>query len=96
MAQVNEMEIKEAYQVLNEMMNTFEGWFPIDETDSKNDIETYRERFAATKLCLELGEYTRYDYEYLFFVCDIVVDRKLYFKAINVFISALSEEYGWI
>lgn len=76
------------------MMNTFESWFPIDETDTKDDIETYKERFAATKLCLGLGEYTRDDFEYLFFICDIVVDHKFYYKAINVFISALSEKNG--
>jgi hypothetical protein len=41
-------------------MKIFETWFPIDETDTKEDIERYKERFAATKLCLELGEYTGY------------------------------------
>ena len=90
------MEIKEAYLVLNKMMNTFEDWFPLEDTITKEEMETYKERFAATKLSLELGEYTRDDYDYLFFVRDRVADRKLYSKAINVFISALSEEYGWI
>lgn len=90
------MELREAYQVLNEMMKSFETWFPIEESDTKEDIENYKERFAATKLCLELGEYTRDDYDYLFIVRDMVVENINYYEAIGVFIVALSKEYGWI
>ncbi|MBK5262724.1 MAG: hypothetical protein JJE17_09170 [Peptostreptococcaceae bacterium] len=90
------MQLQEAYQVLNEMMKTFETWFPIEDSDTKEEIEMYKERFAATKLCIELGEYTKDDYEYLFFIYGLVVDNMVYYKAIGVFIGALSEEYGWI
>lgn len=90
------MELREAYHILNEMMDSFETWFPIEESCTNEDIEMYKESFAATKLCLELGEYTREDYEYLFFVHDMVVDNINYYEAIGVFIGALSKEYGWI
>jgi hypothetical protein len=50
----------------------------------------------VAKLCLELGEYTRDDYEYLFYISGLVADNDYYYEAINVFIAALSEEYGWI
>lgn len=93
---MNNMELKEAYQVLNGMMNTFELWFPIDDSDTKEEIEMYKERFASTKLCLELGEYSRDDYEYLFYIQDTVIENSYYHKAIQTFIFALSEEYGWI
>ena len=90
------MELREAYRVLNEMMKSFETWFPIEESDTEEDIEMYKGRFATTKLCLELGEYTREDYEYLFFVHEMVVDNINYYKAIGTFIGALYKEYGWI
>jgi len=93
---VNEMELKEAYQVLNEMMKTFETWFPLDESDTKEEIEMYKKGFARMKLCLELGEYTKDDYEYLFYIQDTVIEHSRYYKAIGTFIAALSEEYGWI
>ena len=78
------------------MMVAFENWFPLDDSDTKEEIEMYKERFAATKLCLELGEYSREDYEYLIFINDIVAENEKYRKAISAFIGALSEEYGWI
>ncbi|HMM69965.1 MAG TPA: hypothetical protein PKD08_05660 [Gudongella oleilytica] len=56
----------------------------------------YKEGFARTKLCLELGEYSREDYDYLFYIHEIVVDDAKFYKAISTFIGALSEEYGWI
>ncbi len=90
------MELKEAYRVLNEMMVAFENWFPLDDSDTKEELVMYKERFAATKLCLELGEYAREDYEYLFFINGIVTENEKYCKAISTFIGALSEEYGWI
>jgi hypothetical protein len=92
----DDMELREAYEVLNEMMNFFETWFPMEESDTEEDIELYKKRFATTKLCLELGEYTREDYDYLFLVREMVVDNRNYYKAIGVYIEALSEEYGWI
>jgi hypothetical protein len=94
--EVDDMKRQEAYQVLNEMMKSFETWFPIEESDTKEDIEICKGRFATTKLCLELGEYTGEDYDYLFFIREMVVDNTNYYKAIGVFIAALSEEYGWI
>lgn len=96
MVQGNDMELKEAYQVLNEMMKTFEIWFPIDDSYTKEEIEMYKERFARTKLCLELGEYSREDYDYLFYIHEVVADNAKYDRAISAFIGALSEEYGWI
>jgi hypothetical protein len=82
--------------VLNEMMKTFETWFPIDDSDTKEEIEMYKNGFARTKLCLELGEYSRDDYEYLFYIQNTVIENSYYYKAIQTFIFALSEEYGWI
>jgi len=90
------LDIKEAFSVLNQMMDSFEKWFPIGEADTKEDIEIDKESFAATKLCLELGEYTRCDYDYLFWLRGIVADDEYYTTAIGVFIEALSHEYGWI
>jgi hypothetical protein len=78
------------------MMKNFEAWFPIDDSDTKEEIEMYKEGFARTKLCLELGEYSREDYDYLFYIHEIVVDDAKFYKAISTFIGALSEEYGWI
>ena len=56
-------EIEQAYLVLNEMIESFTEWFPFDETYSDNDKQDAENAFARTKLCLELGEYSRDDYE---------------------------------
>ena len=90
------MELQEAYSVLNDMMKSFEEWFPVEDLEDEESIELYKERFASTKLCLELGEYTREDYEYLFHIRRLVLENEIYYEAIEVFIIALSGEYGWI
>jgi hypothetical protein len=43
---------------------------------------------------LELGEYSSDDYDYLKWLQDRVLDNEQYFEALNIFIYALSEEYG--
>jgi hypothetical protein len=49
-AQVNDMDLEEAFHVLNDMMETFEAWFPTDESDTKEDIEIYN--IKAKSPCL--------------------------------------------
>lgn len=92
---VSAMDLKEAFHVLNEMMNTFEDWFPLDESDTEEDLESYKNRFAGTKLCLELGEYSGDDYDYLHYIQGVVAGNPRFYQAIRTFISALSREYRW-
>ena len=47
--------IEAAFKVLNRMMDSFESWFPIDASDTDEEIEMYKEGFARAKLSLELG-----------------------------------------
>ena len=90
------MEIKEAYKILNEMMDSFETWFPASESDTEEEMGMYKARFAETKLQLELGEYSGEDKEYLSYIQEILAKNSRYQKTIGVFIRELSEEYGWI
>lgn len=88
-------DLKEAFHVLNEMMDNFEDWFPIDESDTEEDVESYKNRFAGTKLCLELGEYSGDDYDYLHYIQGVVAGNPRFYQAIRTFIGALSREYRW-
>jgi hypothetical protein len=90
------MHYKEAYPVLQKMMEDFDSWFPFDGTEDEEEREMYREGFARCKLNLELGEYTRDDLDYLQRIYDTVEDDEEYRGAIMAFIVALSDEYGWI
>jgi hypothetical protein len=96
-------QIESAFLVLNDMMDTFEQWYPqhydfLPEEEqehlSKAEMEEAKEQFAHTKLMLELGEYRSDDYDYLKWLQDRVLDNEQYFEALNIFIYALSEEYG--
>ena len=89
-------EVQAAYPVLNEMMRTFREWFLFDEDYDEDDKQIAENAFARTKLCLELGEYTKDDLEYLFWLSDKCADREEYHKAVTVFIGALADEYGWV
>lgn len=89
-------EVKQAFSILNDMMKSFGEWFPYDETYTDRDKQDAKNAFARTKLNLELGEYTRDDYEYLFWLINKCVEDEQFYWAIGVFIEALSEEYGWI
>ena len=89
-------DLKKAFSVMNDMMGSFRDWFPFDETYDEDDKQDAEDAFARTKLLLELGEYTRYDYEYLFWLRERCAGYGEYGWAIGVFIGALSEEYGWI
>lgn len=89
-------DLKKAFAVLNKMMETFKDWFPFDADYDENDRKNAEESFARTKLCLELGEYDNDDYEYLFWIREKCAGYQEYDWAIGVFITALSDEYGWI
>ena len=88
--------IEAAFKVLNRMMDSFESWFPIDASDTDEEIEMYKEGFARAKLSLELGEYDRDMLDYLCRIHEMVADNEEYSKATRVFMAALGEEYGWI
>lgn len=90
------MHYKEAYPVLEKMMDDFDSWFPFDGSEDEEERDMYREGFARCKLNLELGEYTRDDLDYLYQIYDTVKDSEEYRAAIMAFIVALSDEYGWI
>ncbi|NCU26864.1 hypothetical protein EOM86_09120, partial [Candidatus Nomurabacteria bacterium] len=64
--------------VLNRMMDSFESWFPIDASDTDEEIEMYKEGFARAKLCLELGEYDRDMLDYLCRIHEMVADNEEY------------------
>lgn len=90
------MDLKEAYRVLIEMLDSFESWYPMKAGFESDEMEMRKNRFAVTKLNLELGEYTGEDYEYLLCFQDLTVGYPRYTEAIKIFIEALSLEYGWI
>lgn len=90
------MHYKEAYPVLQKMIEDFDSWFPFDGTEDEEEREMYREGFARCKLNLEIGEYTRDDLDYLHRIYDTVEANEEYRDAIMAFIVALSDEYGWI
>ena len=92
---VTAVDLKSAYEVLNEMMDNFEDWFPMKPTDTEEDLVSYKNRFAGTKLCLEVGEYTGDDYDYLHYLQGVVSKYPRYYQAIRTFINALSREYRW-
>ena len=89
-------ELDRAYPILRDMMDSFREWFPFDESYDEHDKKDAEDAFARTKLLLEIGEYTRDDYEYLFWLDEKCTDNEEYHWAIGVFIRALSDEYGWI
>lgn len=88
--------LKKAFSIMNDMMDTFREWFPFDATYDGSDKRDAEDAFARTKLLLELGEYTKDDYEYLFWLREKCAGYEEYEWSIGVFIRALSEEYGWI
>lgn len=90
------MDLEYEFSVLNDMMKDFDSWFPFDGTEDEEEREMYRNGFARCKLCLELGEYTRSDMDYLRYIHGIVIDNDSYYDAIGKSIYALSLEYGWI
>jgi hypothetical protein len=96
MQREQDKEIKEAFVILNEMMNTFENWFPKKEFDSEEDLEMAKNRFATAKLSLELGEYSNEDDDYLCYIQEQVAENPRYDKAMGTFIKALVKEYGWL
>ena len=84
-------ELEEAYVVLETMYKDFKTWFPFEPGDDKDQMA---ERFAITKLNLELGEYTFEDLEYLKWLRKQISAAKGYDDAIGIFVRALSSEYG--
>ena len=77
------------------MMRTFRELFPFEEDYDEDDKQIAENVYVRTRLCLELGEYTRAELDYLFCLGDKCVDREDYRQAISVFIAALADEYGW-
>ena len=84
-------EIEEAYDALEEIYKNFKIWFPFEPGDDK---EQMAERFAITKLNLELGEYSFEDLEYLKRLRPQASSIEKYSDAIGVFVRALSSEFG--
>ncbi len=96
-------QVQDALYILNDMESTFGQWYPQhfdflpeeeQENLSKSEMKEAKEQFSRMKLNLELGEYTVDDYDYLQRLIDKVVDNEQYFKALNIIIYALAEEYG--
>ena len=84
-------ELKDAYDILETMYINFKTWFPFEPGDDKDQMA---ERFAITKLNLELGEYTFEDLEYLKWLRTQTSAVKDYGDAVGIFVRALSSEYG--
>ena len=84
-------EVKDAYDVLEDMCKNFKAWFPFEPGDDKDQMA---ERFAITRLNLELGEYNFEDLEYLKWLRTQASTVKKYGDAIGVFVRALSSEFG--
>ena len=84
-------EIEDAYGVLGDMYKNFKTWFPFEPGDDKDQMT---ERFAITKLNLELGEYSFEDLEYLKWIRPQASSIKKYSYAIGIFVRVLSSEFG--
>ena len=65
------MHYKDAYPVLEKMVEDFGRWFPFSRTEDEDEKEMYREGFARCKLNFELGEYTEDDLDYPYRIYDI-------------------------
>lgn len=96
-------QMQDALWVLSDMEATFEQWYPQhfdflpeeeQERLSSEELREAKNQFSRTKLNLELGEYTSFDYDYLKEIEDRVLDNDQYFEAVNAIIYALGEEYG--
>ena len=84
-------ELESAYDVLEDIYKNFKTCFPFESGDDKDQMA---ERFAITKLNLELGEYSFEDLEYLKRIRPQASSMKEYSDAIGVFVRALSLEFG--
>lgn len=84
-------EIDDAYDALDNMYKNFKTWFPFEPGDDKDQMA---ERFAITKLNLELAEYSFEDLEYLKRIRPRASSIKRYSDAIGVFVRALASEFG--
>ncbi len=84
-------EIDDAYDVLDNMYKNCKTWFPFEPGDDKDQMA---ERFAITKLNLELGEYSFEDLEYMKRIRPRASSIKRYSDAIGVFVRALASEFG--
>jgi len=84
-------EVDTAYAALQEMYDFFQDWFPFEGGD---DREQMAERFAVTKLNLEIAEYSYEDLEYLRWIRTKTSENKEYSEALGLFIRVLSEEFG--
>ena len=58
-------EIQEAFSIFREMIDDFENWYPYNENDTEEDKQDAFNSFARAKLNLELGEYSKWELDYL-------------------------------
>ncbi len=83
-----------AFDVLFEMQDYFEDWFPYDENDTQEDKKDYFDAFARALLNLSIAEYSRWEYGYLFRLLERDIQNDKYRRALEFIYAALDDEYG--
>ncbi len=83
------------FDVLFEMQDNFESWFPFDETYTEEDKEDAFETYARALLNLSIAEYSEWEYEYLNWLCPKVEEGR-YKDSLEYIRGKLRNEYDFL
>ncbi len=81
------------FDVLFEMQDNFESWFPFDPDDTEEDKKDAFETFARALLNLSIAEYSEWEYDYLNWLCPRVEEEGRYKNALEYIRRKLMMEY---
>lgn len=80
------------FDVLFEMQDNFDSWFPYDSDYTEDDKKDAFETYARALLNLSLAEYSEWEYEYLNWLCPKVKEGR-YKDALEYIRGKLMVEY---
>ena len=91
---MTQYELDRAFEVLTEMAQCFDSWFPFTPDEDSEDRKMDQERFCSFWLNFEYGTYSIYDYEYVVeLLKESEIENDRYREALRVIRHVLYEEY---
>lgn len=81
------------FDVLFEMQDNFDSWFPFDPDYTDEDKKDAFDAFARALLNLSLAEYSEWEYEYLNWLCPRIKQEGRYKDALEYIRGKLMKEY---
>lgn len=80
------------FDVLFEMQDNFDSWYPFDPGYTDEDREDAFETYARALLNLSIAEYSEWEYDYLKWLCPKVAEGR-YKDALEYIRGKLRDEY---